>query len=136
LTNVAQVGIHGFANAEPHARWALEHKIHSITAAKVREQGIGRTVKGALGFLGRAERVWVDFDMDVLDRAFAPGAPASGPGGLSPTELQEAAFLLGKERRVAGIDVTELDPSADVSDITVRAACAVLLSFFAGLASR
>ncbi|MCA1830377.1 MAG: arginase family protein, partial [Actinobacteria bacterium] len=46
LTNVAQVGIHGFANAEPHARWALEHKIHSITAAKVREQGIGRTVKG------------------------------------------------------------------------------------------
>ena len=136
LTTVAQIGVHGFTNAEAHARWALEHKIHSIPAAKVRADGIGKTVRGALGFLGRAQRVWVDFDIDVLDRAFAPGAPASMPGGLSPVELEEAAFILGRERRVAGIDITEVDASADVADITVRAACAVMMSYFAGVVSR
>lgn len=136
LSAVAQIGISGFANAEAHARWALEHKIHSISAAKVRADGIGKTVRGALGFLGRAERIWVDFDMDVLDRGFAPGAPAAMPGGLSPVELNEAAFILGREPSVAGIDITELDPSADVADITVRAAASVLMHYLAGVASR
>lgn len=136
MERVAQIGIHGFANAEAHARWALDHKIHSIPAAKVRADGIGKVVSGALRFLGGARRIWVDFDLDVLDRAFAPGAPAALPGGLSPTELQEAAYVLGREPRVAGMDITELDPTADVADITVRTACAVLLAFFAGMAER
>jgi formiminoglutamase len=136
LDNVVQIGIHGFANAEPHARWALDHKVHTVPIHRVRDSGMDRAVGGGLRFLGRANRIWVDFDMDVLDRAYAPGAPAAMPGGLLPHDLEEAAFLLGKEPRVAGIDITEVDPSRDVSDTTVRAACAVLLSYCAGVASR
>jgi formiminoglutamase len=136
LTNVVQIGIHGFANAETHARWALEHKIHVVSADRVRGGSIGNAVAGGFRFLGNAKRTWVDFDMDVLDRAFAPGAPAAMPGGLMPHDLEEAAFLLGRERRVAGIDITEVDPERDHSDVTVRAACAVLLSYCTGVASR
>ena len=136
LSNVVQIGIHGFANAESHARWALEHKIHVVSADRVRGGGMGKAVPGGLRFLGNAKRIWVDFDMDVLDRAYAPGAPAAMPAGLLPQDLEEAAFLLGREKRVAGIDITEVDPERDVADITVRAACAVLLSYCAGVASR
>ena len=136
LTNVVQIGIHGFANAETHARWAQEHKIHIVPGHLVRDGGVGRAVEAGLRFLGNAKRVWVDFDMDVLDRAFAPGAPAAMPGGLNPDELEEAAFLLGRDSRIAGIDITEVDPERDHAEITVRAACAVLLSFCTGVASR
>jgi len=136
LTAVVQIGIHGFANAEPHARWALDHKIHVILATRVHDFGIRQAIEGALKLLEGAQRIWVDFDLDVLDRARAPGAPASLPGGLSPGMLQQAAFLLGKESRVAGIDITEVDPSADVAETTVRAACMVMLSYLAGVASR
>ena len=136
LSNVVQIGIHGFANAESHARWALEHKVHVVSADRVRGGSIGKAVAGGLRFLGNARRIWVDFDMDVLDRAYAPGAPAAMPGGLLPHELEEAAFLLGREERVAGIDITEVDPERDVAEMTVRAACAVLLSFCTGVASR
>ena len=136
LSNVVQIGIHGFANAESHARWALEHKVHVVSADRVRGGSIGKAVAGGLRFLGNATRIWVDFDMDVLDRAYAPGAPAAMPGGLLPHELEEAAFLLGREKRVAGIDITEVDPERDVAEMTVRAACAVLLSFCTGVASR
>ncbi|HEV2685627.1 MAG TPA: agmatinase family protein [Actinomycetota bacterium] len=136
LTNVSQIGIHGYANAEAHARWALEHNVHVVSADRVRGGGIGKAVAGGLRFLGNAKRIWVDFDMDVLDRAFAPGAPAAMPGGLQPHELDEAAFLLGKDRRVSGIDITEVDPERDISEVTVRAACSVLLSFCIGVASR
>ena len=136
LTNVVQIGIHGFSNAEAHARWAQENKVHIVLADRVRDGGVEKAVAGGLRFLGRAKRIWVDFDIDVLDRAYAPGAPAAMPGGLLPRQLEEAAFLLGKEQRVAGIDITEVDPERDVSEITVRAACAVLLSYAAGVASR
>jgi formiminoglutamase len=136
LMHVAQIGIHGFANAEVHARWALEHRVHVVSADRVRGGSIGKAVAGGLRFLGNANRIWVDFDMDVLDRAYAPGAPAAMPGGLLPYELEEAAFLLGRERRVAGIDITEVDPERDPSEITIRAACAVLLSYCTGVVSR
>jgi formiminoglutamase len=136
LTNVVQIGIHGFSNAEAHARWAQEHKVHVVAAHQVRDGGIGRAVSGGLRFLGRAKRIWVDFDIDVLDRASAPGAPAAMPGGLQPHELEEAAFLLGREPSVAGIDITEVDPSADVAGITVRTACAIILSYWTGVLSR
>ncbi|MFA5889714.1 MAG: arginase family protein [Actinomycetota bacterium] len=133
---VVQVGIHGFANAEAHARWALDHKVHVIKSDRVRDDGIAKTVRGALRLLGGARRVWVDFDIDVLDRAFAPGAPAAMPGGLTPAHLEEAAFLLGKEPQVVGIDITEVDPSADVGEVTVRTAGALVMNYAAGVAAR
>lgn len=136
VTSVVQVGIHGFANAEPLARWALDHKVHVVTAGKVRTDGMSKTIVGALKLLGAARRIWVDVDMDVLDRAFAPGAPAALPGGLAPADLEEAAYMLGRDPRVVGMDITEIDPTADLADTTVRTAAAVMLSFFAGLASR
>ena len=110
--------------------------MHSILATRVLDFGIGQAVEGALRFLSGARRIWVDVDLDVLDRAFAPGAPAAMPGGLTPPMLKHAAFLLGREPRVAGIDLTEIDPSQDVAETTVRAACAIMLSYLAGVASR
>ena len=136
VDRVVQIGIHGFANAEVHARWALDHKVHVVLAERVRADGIDRVVEGALRMVGGARRIWVDFDIDVLDRAFAPGAPAAMPGGLLPSDLTTAAFLVGRDARVAGIDITEVDPSADVADTTVRTACSVLMHYFAGVASR
>jgi formiminoglutamase len=135
IGSVVQIGINGFANAEAHARWALDHKVHVVLASRIHDGGIRPAIDGALRILD-GDCIWADFDLDVLDRAYAPGAPASMPGGLTPIHLTEAAFLLGREPRVAGIDLTEVDPSQDVADTTVRAACAVMLSYLAGVASR
>lgn len=136
LARVVQVGIHGFANGEPIARWAAEHGVRWVTASQARRRGIETTVTEALRALGEAGRIWVDVDLDCLDRAFAPGAPAALPGGLWPEHLERAAFLLGRDRRVRGMDIVELDPEADVAETTVRTAAAVMLSFLAGVASR
>jgi formiminoglutamase len=132
---VQQIGIHGFANAEPHARWGREHGIAHVTARQVRERGIDVVVGETLSRL-EGSRIWVDVDIDCLDRAFAPGSAASMPGGLSPGDLERSAYLLGRHPDVAGMDITELDPSTDVGDATVRAACSVLMAFAAGVAFR
>lgn len=136
VQHVAQIGIAPFANAEEHARWAQSSGVHVIDLAHVRAQGIARAVEGALRFLSQAKRIFVDVDLDVMDRAFAPGTAAAIAGGLHPGDLQEAAYLLGRAEKVVGIDITELDPTTDIAATTSRAAASVMLHFFAGLSAR
>jgi len=137
-SRVHQIGLHGFANAEPYARYAAEHGIGAVTANAVRTLGIDAVVEEALVKLeaAGATQIWVDFDMDCLERALAPGAPAAMPGGLWPSDLMRAAYRLGATPLVTGMDITELDPTLDVAEASVRAACSVLLSFACGVAIR
>jgi formiminoglutamase len=135
---VAQVGLHGFANAREHHDWARTQGVHMRRATQVRAGGITSVLDSALTALERcgAERVYVDLDLDVLDRAFAPACPASMPGGLSPADLQEAAFVLGTDARIVAVDFTEVDAQADVGGITVRTMCSVFLAYCAGVCHR
>lgn len=133
---VVQIGIHGFANSKFYAQRAAALGIRWFGAPVVREHGIGAVLDQAWSMLDGASRVWVDFDIDCLDRAFAPGTAASMPGGLWPGDLIAAAFALGADPRVRGMDITEVDPHADTGQVTVRSACSVLLSFLAGAQTR
>jgi len=137
-SRVAQIGIHPLGNAREHADWARAQGIHVFPLGAVRERGMGAVVASALSALTSAgvERIYVDFDIDVVDRAFAPACPASLPGGLRPEDLLQAAYMLGAESRVAAADIAEVDASADVNGMTVRLAAATFLSFCAGLVSR
>ena len=135
---VAQVGLHGFANAREHAEWAAAHGVHTRRAAEVRAGGMAQVIDGVLAALDRAGalRLLVDMDLDVLDRAFAPACPASMPGGLAPSHLQEAAFILGRDPRVQGVDFVEVDASADRDGTTLRTMASVFLAFCSGLCER
>ena len=135
---VVQVGINGFANHADHAAWAVEQGIRVHRADEVREAGIARTVERALSGLRAAgvNDLYVDIDIDVADRAFAPACPASMPGGLLPADLQSAAYLLGAEPMVRAVDFVEVDAGADVKGMTVRLMASVFLAFCAGLATR
>jgi len=137
-SRVIQIGLHGFANAEPYARYAAEAGVGVVTAHAVRTLSIDAIVQDSLGKLeaAGATAIWTDVDMDCLERALAPAAPAAMPGGLTPAELCRAAFRLGASPLVTGLDITELDPTLDVGEATVRTACAILLSFACGVAIR
>ncbi|MEW6153826.1 MAG: arginase family protein [Actinomycetota bacterium] len=129
--NVVQVGVHGFSNSRAHYRWCAEQGITVHGPDRV----------GAVAVLlddlaSRCSAVYVDIDLDVLDRAFAPGCPGSRPGGTKPADLFAAAFAAGAHPAVRAIDVVEVDPTADVASVTVDAAALVLLNAAAGYASR
>lgn len=134
--NVVQVGIQPFANSPKYAAVAEEAGITVITADEVRARGVREVVPEALTELERTEAIYVDLDVDVLDRAFAPACPGSRPGGLTPADLRVAARLAGAHPKVRALDLCEIDPTADVADVTVLAAASFLLAFAAGLAAR
>ena len=82
------------------------------------------------------DAIYVDLDLDVLDRAFAPATPGSRPGGLNPWELRHAAHLCGRHPKVRILDLVEIDPPNDIADMTSLAAAACLLSFTSGVLRR
>jgi agmatinase len=60
--------------------------------------------------------VYVSFDIDGLDPAFAPGVSHPEPGGLS---VREALNVLARlDAPVVGADIVELNPLADINDLT------------------
>lgn len=74
--------------------------------------------------------VYVTFDVDGLDPAFAPGTGTPVPGGMSAREaLRLMRGLAGI--RVVGMDVVEVSPGLDHADVTLHLAAQLL---FEGLA--
>jgi formiminoglutamase len=135
---IVQVGIADWANSKSYADEAHARGVHVIPMSVVADGGISRAMAQALDVAGAGEvPVYVDLDADVCDRAVAPGCPASLPGGISAREFLTAAFLAGRDPRVRGVDVTEVDAKADAADgRTVRLAAMALLEVAAGLALR
>jgi formiminoglutamase len=135
--NIVQVGIAPFANSRTYGGIAREAGITVITIDDVRARGVNVVVEEALMRLSaRADAIYVDFDIDVLDRAFAPGAPGSRPGGLTTPQLFRAARMCGEHPQVRVADLVELDPTGDVADLTALAAARCLVSFAAGVVGR
>jgi formiminoglutamase len=135
---IVQVGIADWANSKSYADEAHARGVHVIPLSVVAEGGVVTAVRQALDVAGAAGGpVYVDLDFDVCDRAVAPACPASLPGGLSAHELLSAAYHVGRDPRVRGVDLTEVDAKSDAADErTVRLAAMALLEACAGLAHR
>lgn len=134
---VVQVGIHGHANSRAYRRLCEEAGIRIVTVDEVERRGIEVVVTEALDHLAaRTDAVHVDLDIDVLDRAFAPGCPGARPGGLTPRQLTAAAHLAGAHPEVRTLDLVEVDPTADVAELTLMATAATFLAVATGVATR
>jgi formimidoylglutamase len=131
--HVHQIGIHSFANSAPYRGFCDEHGIGIATMTDVDTLGIGEVVARALeGLAATCDWIHVDFDIDVLDRAFAPGCPGARPGGMTPRQLAAAARICGRHPKVRSADFVEVDPSTDRDDLTVMALAGTLLAFLSG----
>ncbi|HZE70751.1 MAG TPA: agmatinase [Pyrinomonadaceae bacterium] len=77
--------------------------------------------------------VYISFDMDALDPAFAPGVSHREPGGLSTRQAID--LIQGISGKVVGADIVEFNPRMDPLHIT-GTVCAKLLKEIAALMLR
>jgi agmatinase len=94
-----------------------------VTAPFVHREGVGRVLDIVRERAGAAP-VYVSFDIDVLDPAFAPGTGTPVPGGLASWQALELIRGLGTLDLV-GMDVVEVSPPFDHAEITALAAAHV-----------
>ena len=129
-TNLVQIGIGGWTGSREGLKVARERQASVITLEDVDRYGIDKVAEYALEIAWKnAKCVWLSFDIDSVDPAFAPGTGTPEPGGFLPREVLKMLRLVTREG-LAGMEVVEVSPPYDVADITallgVRAAMEVL----------
>jgi len=134
--NICQIGLAPFANTRKMTEDARDAGILLWDIEQLLDEGIETAIDAALEQLSHVEAILVDFDIDVIDRAQLPGAPGARPGGLPASEFFRAARRLAEEDRVRLVDLTEFDPSLDVSDISALTAARWVCEILAGYSMR
>jgi agmatinase len=86
--------------------------------------------------LSSADHLYISIDIDSLDPAFAPGTGTPEPGGILSADLLRMVRRLCLEHDVVGVDIVEVAPAYDVSELTVNVAHRLAFECLAGMAAR
>lgn len=117
-TNLVQIGIGGWTGSRPGVKVARERGATSITITDIERFGLDRIAEMALEIAWRgAKAVFLSFDIDSVDPAYAPGTGTPEAGGLTPREALRMLHAIAREG-LAGMEVVEVSPPYDVGDIT------------------
>jgi agmatinase len=97
--------------------------VNILGADWVHEHGVAAVVQKVHEIIGK-RNVYLTFDIDCLDPAFAPGTGTPVAGGLSSAQ---ALAILRKfvGLNIIGMDVVEVAPAYDQSEITALAAAQI-----------
>ena len=99
--------------------WTLAQGVSMIRAEEVHEQGPAAISEKIRRVIGDAP-VYLSFDIDVLDPAFAPGTGTPEIGGLASWQAQAIMRRL-RGLQFIGMDLVEVCPAYDVAEITALA---------------
>ncbi len=135
--HISQVGLAPFANTKKAHNKAKAAGIAVRTLGECYERGFVRIVEEELGRLSRlCETIYVDFDIDVIDRSQMPSAPGARAGGIPVRNFFAAARRIAAHPKVKCVDLTEFDPSLDVSAIGALTAARWMAEILAGFQQR
>ena len=105
-----------------------------MDAPFVHREGVDAVVEETLKILGDRP-VYLSFDIDCLDPAFAPGTGTPVCGGLTSNQaIQILRGLTGIN--LIGMDLVEVAPAYDVGDITALAGATLAMEFINLYANR
>lgn len=125
-----QIGIRG--SSETLWEFSYDSGMTVIHAEEMAAMGIEAVIEKARALVGHRP-VYVSFDIDSLDPAFAPGTGTPEVGGLTTREAQ--AILRGlKGMDIIGADVVEVAPQYDPSTNTAHAGAQMLFELLSLIA--
>jgi len=128
------VGIREF-EAEEVTFWKDNPDLGLVTARRYYRDGHKAVMKEMVSAMEGLEAVYLSIDIDILDPAYAPGTGTPQAGGLSTRELIELVTDTMAGLPVKAVDLVEVAPPLDYSDITSRAALKVIYEVFAAINS-
>jgi agmatinase len=105
-----------------------------VTSVEAQEQGIGELIQRIVNRVGN-EKVFVTFDIDFVDPAFAPGTGTPEVGGFSSREALQVVRGL-KGLNLVGFDLVEVLPQYDPSQVTALLGANIVYEFVSLIALR
>lgn len=127
--NVAVVGARSLDPEEKRLLRSSGVAVYSMES--VDRLGIREVMQRAIELACRGtDGIYLSLDLDVLDPAFAPGVGTPVMGGLNFREAHLAVEMLAETRRLVGMDLVEVNPILDRSNMTAELAVQLALSAF------
>lgn len=127
-----QVGLRGSIYSENHLEIPKELGFEVITTEEIREVGIDKIIDQIRNRVGDT-KVFLTFDIDFVDPAYAPGTGTPEIGGFTSGEALK--FVRGLEGlNFVGFDLVEVLPAFDASEITSLLASNIIYEFISLLA--
>jgi len=124
--NLVQIGIGGWNGSRYGVKNVRERGATSITLTDLDRLGLDRVAEMALEIAWKnASCVFLSFDIDSIDPAFAPGTGTPEPGGLLPREAFRLLQTVTREG-LCGMEVVEVAPPYDVAETTSLLAARVI----------
>jgi agmatinase len=108
--------------------------INVLDAPWIHSEGAAAALARVIEFVD-GHPAYLTFDIDCLDPAFAPGTGTPVPGGLSTAQALQ--IVRGLESvNLVGIDIVEVAPAYDQSEITALAAAHIAADLLCVLRNR
>ncbi|CAK7058518.1 agmatinase [Tissierella sp.] len=127
-----QIGMRGSLYDPNEHKMAAELGLKLIPAHKIREMGFEELLKQIKERVGD-KKVFLTFDIDFVDPAYAPGTGTPEVAGF--TSLETLNLIRGiKELNFVGFDIVEVAPPYDFGEITSYMAANIAFEFLSILA--
>ncbi|MDW7738901.1 MAG: agmatinase [Bacillota bacterium] len=133
--NLVLIGIRSY-EAEEREFLKENPSIKVIGARQFHYSGLEYTLETVYQAMQDVKAVYISLDIDVLDPAFAPGTGTPEAGGLMTREVIEIVRELIINLPVKSMDLVEVAPPVDHSDITSWAALKIIYEVFAAYMSK
>ncbi|MEZ0290449.1 MAG: agmatinase [Sulfolobales archaeon] len=126
------VGVRAVSREELGEVSRLGHEYILITS--LRRLGLREVIKRFIRWSERYKTLYISIDVDALDPSVAPGVETPEPDGLMTWELLD---LLDEiiDPRVVGVDIVEINPLNDPSEITVMLGSRIIVEIAAKIIS-
>jgi agmatinase len=125
VAGIVQAGIRGVGSARPaEVEAARAWGAHLVTAREIHAGG----VEAALRHIPEGASVVITLDCDGLDPGIMPGVAGRAPGGLTYQQAIDLIAGAGRRGRLAGFDLIEYLPGADINGLTALTAARLIVN--------
>ena len=132
--NLVQLGIGGWQVPREGVKVCRERGTNVLTVTDITEMGLEAAAQYAIErATDGTDCVYVSFDIDCIDAGFVPGTGWPEPGGLMPREALKLLELIVRNVPVCGLEIVEVSPPYDISDMTSLMATRVICDTMAHL---
>lgn len=125
--HIVQIGVRGF-NYPWYCDYLKEIGIKQYTAYDVHAGDPRAIALETVEQLKDCEKIYLTFDIDVMDPAFVPGTGADEPFGLTPYQCM--VMLNEMYDKIDAFDIAETNPIFDIHGITTAIAARIMFECF------
>ncbi|MBM7036743.1 arginase family protein [Vibrio ulleungensis] len=111
-SDLAHVGLRGSTPGPQTLSWLRKHKVKFHFQAEIERDGWDAVLERVLAE-AKGRKVYITFDMDGVDPAYAPGVGTAEPDGLTAGQAMQLVRALGIQNEIVAAEFNEYNPLLD-----------------------